>query len=55
MFVCLSVSMLRANGNPNPCTNLDEIFHTHPHLSKGNFGAGSTPAPSPPGPRGLKP
>jgi len=34
MFVCLSVGMWRANGNPNPCTNLDEILHAHPHLSK---------------------
>jgi len=25
--------MWRANGNPNPCTDLDEILHTHPHLS----------------------
>jgi len=28
MFVCLSVGMWRSNGNPNPCTNLDE-FCTH--------------------------
>jgi len=46
--------MWRANGNPNPCTDLDEIFHTHPHLSKEGFGPGLTPTPSPPGPRGLK-
>jgi len=26
--VCLSIGMWRANGNPNPCTNLDEILHT---------------------------
>jgi len=25
MFVCLFVGMWRANGNPNPCTDLDEI------------------------------
>jgi len=55
MFVCLSVGMWRANGNPNPCTDLDEIFHAHPLLSKEGFGPGSTPAPSPPGPGGLKP
>jgi len=30
MFVCPTVGMWRANGNPNPCTNLDEILHTHP-------------------------
>jgi len=47
--------MWRANGNPTPCTDLDEIFHTHPHLSKEGFGPGLTPAPSPPGPWGLKP
>jgi len=39
--------MLRANGNPNPCTDLDEIFHPHYHLSKESFGAGLTPSPSP--------
>jgi len=39
--------MWRANGNPNPCTDLDEIFHTYPHLSKESFGAGLTPSPSP--------
>jgi len=40
MFVCLSVGMWRAIGNPNTCTNPDEIFHAHPHLSKEGFGAG---------------
>jgi len=44
--------MWRANGNPNPCTDQDEILHTHPHLSKEGFGPGLTPAP--PGPGGLK-
>jgi len=34
MFVCLSVGMWNANGNPNPCTDLDEILHTHSHLPK---------------------
>jgi len=47
MFVCLSVGMWRVNGNPNPCTDLDEIFHAHPHLSKEGFGAGLTPTPFP--------
>jgi len=39
--VCLSVGivgMWRANGNPNPSTDLNEILHTHPHLSKEGFG-----------------
>jgi len=53
MLVCLSVSMWRANGNPNPCTHLNEILHTHPHLSKEGFGTGLTLAP-PPGPGGPK-
>jgi len=40
--------MLRANGNPNPCTDLDEILHAHPHLSKEGFSAGLTSPPPPP-------
>jgi len=33
--VCLSVvGMWRANGNPNPCTNHDEILHPYPHLPR---------------------
>jgi len=47
--------MWRANENPNPCTDLDEIFHTHPHLSKEGFGACLTPAISALGLGGLKP
>jgi len=39
--------MWRANGNPNPCTDPDEIFHAHTHLFKEGFGAGLTPFPSP--------
>jgi len=35
--------MWRANGNPNPCTDLDKILHPHPHLSKEGFGEGLTP------------
>jgi len=46
--------MWRANRNPNPCINLDEILHAHPHLSKECFGTGLTPAPSPLGPGGPK-
>jgi len=41
--VCLSAGMWRANGNPNPCINIDEILHTHLHLSKKGFGASLTP------------
>jgi len=51
--VCLSVGMWRASGNPNPCTDLDEILHTHPHLSKEGIGPGFTPSPM--GLGGLKP
>jgi len=47
MFVCLSVGMWRAYGNPNPWTNLNEILQAHPHLSKEGFGLGLTPNPSP--------
>jgi len=36
--------MWRAYGNPNPCTDLDEILHAHPHLSKEGLSAGMTPA-----------
>jgi len=46
--------MWRANRNPNPCTDLYEIFYSHPHQSKEGFGAGLTPAPSPLGLRGPK-
>jgi len=46
--------MWRANGNPNPYTDLDELLHAHLHLSKEGFGPGFTPAPSPPGPGGLE-
>jgi len=45
--VCLSVGIWRVNGNPNPSTDLDEIFHAHPQLSKEGFGAGLTLSPSP--------
>jgi len=46
--------MWKANGNPNPCTDLDKIFHAHPHLSKEGFGTGLTPALPPWGLGGLK-
>jgi len=45
LFVCLSVGMWRVNGNPNPFTDLDEIFHVNGHLSKEGLGAGLTPSP----------
>jgi len=51
MFV-LSVGMWRADGNQNPCTNLDEILH--PHLFKEVFDADLTPAPPPWAWGGLK-
>jgi len=37
--------MWRVNGNPNPFTDLDEIFHVNGHLSKEGLGAGLTPSP----------
>jgi len=55
MFVCLSVGMWWANRNPNHCTDLDKILHTHPHLSKEGFDAVLTAAPHPPGPGMLEP
>jgi len=30
LSVCLSVGMWRANGNPNPCTDLHEILQAIP-------------------------
>jgi len=39
--------MWRANGNPKPYTNLDEIFYAYPHLSMEGFGASLTPPPLP--------
>jgi len=58
MFVCLSLGIWRANGNPNPCIDLDEILHAHSYLSKEGFDAGLTTSPSHPwawGPETLKP
>jgi len=45
MFVCISLGMWRANRNPTPFTDLDNVLHPHPHLSKEGFGAVLTPAP----------
>jgi len=42
MFVCMSVGVWRANGNPNPFTHLDKILQ----LCKEGFSAVLTPAPS---------
>jgi len=56
--VCLFVYLLVCGGLmeiQTPNTDLDEIFHAYPHLSKEDFGAGLTPAPSPLGMGGLKP
>jgi len=44
--------MWRVNENPNPCTDLDETLHAHPHLFRKGFAAGLTPSPPPPWPRG---
>jgi len=33
----MSVGMWRANGNPNPCTDLDEILHAYPPPIQGRF------------------
>jgi len=46
--------MWRANGNPNSCTDLDEILLTHFYLSNEGFDAGLTPPPTTPGPGALK-
>jgi len=46
--------MWRANGNPNPCIDLNEISQAHLHLPKEGFGAGLTPTASPLGLGGLK-
>jgi len=40
--------MWRADGNLNPCTDLEKTLHAHPHLSKDSFGAVLIPAPSTP-------
>jgi len=53
--VCLSFGMWRANGNPTPCTYLDEVLHAaHPHQFKKGFGASLSSAPSPLGQGDLK-
>jgi len=55
MGVQMTVGMWRHNGNPNTCANLDEILHTHPHMSKECFGEGLTLPPHSSGQGGLKP
>jgi len=54
MYVSLSVGMWRSNGNPNLCTNLDEILHAHPPAFQGRFWSRFDPAPSPLSLGGLK-
>jgi len=54
LFVHPSVGTWRANGNPNPCTGLDEILHAYSYLAIKDFDAGLTPSPPTPGPGGLK-
>jgi len=54
MFVCPYVSIWRANGNPNPCTDLDQIF-THIPTFPREVSVQVYPAPHPLGLRGLKP
>jgi len=50
----LCVGTWRAIENANPWTDLDEIWHAHPHLFKEGFATSLTPAPSCPGPEGSK-
>jgi len=57
MFLCLSVGLWRVNGNPNPCTDLNAIMNTHPHLSKDRGLVATPPSSSGPvwgGPETLK-
>jgi len=53
-YRCLFVCLLVCGGLMEIQTNLDEILHKHPHLSKEGFGLGLTPAPSSPGPHELE-
>jgi len=46
--------MWRVNGNPHPCTNLDEPLHTHPYLPKKGLGEVLTLAHIPSRPEILK-
>jgi len=47
MGVQMSVGMWRANENPNPCTDLNDILQAYPLSVQGSFfGAGLTPPPS---------
>jgi len=54
MFVCLSVGVWRANGNPNPCTDVDEILYAHPPPVLEKFWCRFAPFPLGPGPGGPK-
>jgi len=44
----------RANGNPNPSTDLNKILHAPPHSSKEGFDTFLNPDPHPPGHRRLE-
>jgi len=46
--------MWRANGNPNPCTDLDEISDTHSPYVEGRFWCRFDPSPFPWAWGGLK-
>jgi len=52
MLVCLSVGMWRANGNPNPCTDLDKFCFHIPTCPRKVLVQFWTRPPHPPGPRG---
>jgi len=53
MFVCLSVCWY-VEIQTTASILMKFCTHTLTHLSKEGFGPGLTPAPSPPGPRGLE-
>jgi len=55
LSVCWYVGMWSANGNLNPCTDLDKILHAHPHLPKEGFDTVLTLAASPPPPCAWRP
>jgi len=48
VYLYVSVRMWRANGNPNPCTDLDKILQAHPHQPR--FWYSLDPDPLPPWP-----
>jgi len=54
LFFHPSAGTWRANGNPNPCTGLDEIYHAYSYLAIKGLDAGLTPSPPPLGLGSLK-